>query len=162
MISFDPNLRVNLWDDLSHAKHMINQGLQLADIVKVSEEELKFLTGVSDLDEASHIIYQTYDIPFIFVTLGEKGCYYRLGSLTGHVPGFSVQVVDTTGAGDAFLGGILYKLLNVENITTLTHTDMMEIVTFANAVGALTTTKKGALSSMPTLAQVQSLLKGDQ
>ncbi|MBS4206574.1 carbohydrate kinase [Bacillus sp. FJAT-50079] len=161
-ISFDPNLRASLWDDLSHAKHMINLGLQFADILKVSEEELTFLTGESDMDKATNMIYCQYDIPLIFVTLGEKGCYYRHGSLTGHVPGFSVKVVDTTGAGDAFLGGVLYKLLYVENISALLDSDVREIVTFANAVGALATTQKGAISSMPTLAQVHSLLNNER
>ncbi|MBS4223330.1 carbohydrate kinase family protein [Lederbergia citrea] len=159
LISFDPNLRTSLWDDLSHAKYMIEQGLRLADIVKVSEEELLFVTGISDLNRASDILHRKYGIPLIFVTLGEKGCFYRHGSLTGHVPGFTVEVVDTTGAGDAFLGGILFQLLNVESLSELTHQNVRDMIMFANAVGAIVTTKKGALSSMPTLGEVYSLLE---
>ncbi|MBS4178139.1 carbohydrate kinase family protein [Lederbergia citrea] len=162
LISFDPNLRASLWGDLSHAKYMIEQGLRLADIVKVSEEELLFVIGISDLEKASDILHRKYGIPLIFVTLGEKGCFYRHGSSTGHVPGFSVEVIDTTGAGDAFLGGILYQLLNVESLSELSHQNVRDMTMFANAVGAIVTTKKGALSSMPTLGEVNSLLEGQR
>lgn len=158
LISFDPNLRESLWDSLDHAKEMMYKGLVFSDVVKISEEELTFLTGVSDLDEGTRILCTTYHVPLMFITLGENGSFFRLGEKTGHVPGFIVDVQDTTGAGDGFLGGVLYKILQKEClIDSLTYEDLVEIASFANAVGALATTKKGAIGSMPTPDEIYTL-----
>ncbi|MGG3468493.1 carbohydrate kinase [Neobacillus pocheonensis] len=158
LISFDPNLRESLWDSLDRAKEMMYKGLESADVVKISEEELTFLTGVSDLEEGTRILGNTYHVPLIFITLGENGSFFRLGEKIGYVPGFVVDVQDTTGAGDGFLGGVLYKILQKEClIDSLTYEDLVEIASFANAVGALATTKKGAIGSMPTLDEIYTL-----
>ncbi|MCM3727392.1 carbohydrate kinase [Neobacillus cucumis] len=159
LISFDPNLRESLWGNLDYAKEMMFKGLQLSDVVKISEEELVFLTGVSDLEKGSKIICDHYQVPLLFITLGGNGCFFRHGENTGIVPGYTVNVQDTTGAGDGFLGGVLYKVLEKNGkIDNLSKEELTEIASFANAVGALATTKRGAILSMPTLNETLTLI----
>lgn len=158
LISYDPNLRANLWSSLEHAKTMILKGLYYAHIAKVSEEELLFLTGMSQIEEASTYLFETYQLNYLFVTLGADGCYFKSKTTSGHVPAFPVNVVDTTAAGDSFFGAMLYQLLQASSRETLTETDLREMVRFANATGALTTTNKGAIASLPSLVQIEALL----
>ncbi|MBM7654466.1 carbohydrate kinase family protein [Neobacillus cucumis] len=159
LISFDPNLRESLWGNLDHAKEMMFKGLQLSDVVKISEEELVFLTGNSDLEKGSKWICDTYQVSLLFITLGGKGCYFRCGERMGMVPGYEVNVVDTTGAGDGFFGGVLYQILEKNcKIDSLSEDELIETASFANAVGALATTKRGAILSMPTLDEITTLV----
>jgi fructokinase len=161
LISYDPNLRIPLWKDLSFAKQQIELGLSYADVLKISEEELEFITGLQDLEAGSQYIYEHYHVKLIFVTLGPEGCYYRMGHATGMRKGYAVSAVDTTGAGDSFLAGILYQILNSGNkISELTMNELEPMVGFANAVGALATTKKGAIPAMPTLEEIERLMRG--
>jgi fructokinase len=159
LISFDPNLRESLWDDLELAKDMMYKGLELSDVVKISEDELFFLTGVSDLEKGSRIITDQYQVHLLFITLGSNGCFFRQGEKTGYVPGYEVHVQDTTGAGDGFLGGVLYKILEKKcEIDNLTKEELIEIASFANAVGGLATTKRGAILSMPSLDESNTFI----
>ncbi|MCZ8518156.1 MULTISPECIES: carbohydrate kinase family protein [Paenibacillus] len=159
LISFDPNLRMPLWSDAAHAKAMMQYGLGCADVVKISEEELEFLTGTSDLEEGSRQLLETFGIALILVTLAERGSFYRFGSRTGLVSGYRVDTVDTTGAGDAFLGGVLFGLLEGgSRLSALTEEQVRGVVAFANAVGALATTVKGAIPAMPELAAIRRLM----
>ncbi|AFH60858.1 sugar kinase [Paenibacillus mucilaginosus K02] len=159
LISYDPNLRMPLWSDAAHAKAMMEYGLGCADVVKISEEELEFLTGLTDLADGSQQLAERFGIPLILVTLAEKGSFYRFGGATGLVPGFAVNTVDTTGAGDAFLGGVLYGLLEKDRrLSELQEEEVRQVVTFANAVGALATTVKGAIPAMPDLAAIRRLM----
>lgn len=157
IISYDPNLRTALWDNLDFAKAQIKKGLHYADILKVSEEELLFITDICDMEKATKYLLDNYNIKFIFVTLGEKGCFYRYCNNYGIVESFKVNPVDTTGAGDSFLGAVLYKLID-KDIDNLPIDKLIKIVRFANAVGALVTTKKGSLSIMPDLNSINSML----
>jgi fructokinase len=158
-ISYDPNLREPLWTSLREAKRTISEGLYFTDILKISEEELFFLTEESDLIKGTQLLYSKYNISFIFVTLGEKGCFFKAHDSTGMVSGFRVKSIDTTGAGDAFLGAIIYKFLNINKaFSQLTSNEMKEMVIFANATGAITTTKKGAIPALPYIKQVQTLI----
>jgi fructokinase len=160
LISFDPNLRENLWDVLTQAKERMEQGLSFADVVKISEEELEFISGTKDLEKGSSYLSDRFNIPLILVTLGAKGCFYRLGSETGQRSGYQVQAVDTTGAGDAFLGGMLYQIMEKGYpLSSLPLNVVDQMVSFANAVGALVTTKKGAIPAMPSLEEVLALDK---
>lgn len=160
-VSFDPNLRPPLWDDLDEAKHTMLKGLALADIVKLSEEELTFLSGTSEWERGTHVLAETYDPSVILVMLGEKGCYFRAGSQTGLVDGYSVASVDATGAGDAFLGGFLYQWLEQTRIGTPVNPESLSpMIGFANAVGALATTRKGAIPAMPTWHEVRQIVSG--
>lgn len=159
-VSFDPNLREMLWDSLEEAKKMILEGLRFTDILKVSEEELLFLAGTSDLDIGSRWIWSSFAIPLIFVTQGKKGCAYRLCDHFGQIPGYPVNSIDTTGAGDAFFGAVLYNILqNSMDIRKLAVEEIEASIRFANAAGALATTKKGAIPALPTHEQILSLME---
>jgi fructan beta-fructosidase len=159
LISYDPNLRIPLWPDLEQAKQRIEEGLSYADVVKLSEEELDFITGTDDLEAGSLRIAEQFQVKLLLITLGEKGCFYRLGGRCGRIPGFKVKQVDTTGAGDAFLGGILHGLLERgELLQGLTEMELQQIIVFANAMGALATTRMGAIPAMPCLQDIHKLM----
>ncbi|CAN7376307.1 carbohydrate kinase [Paenibacillus sp. LjRoot153] len=159
-ISFDPNLRIPLWDDLEHAKRMMEFGLAYADFVKLSEEELVFLTGVTDLEEGSRMLYETFGTSVILITLAEKGAFYRLGQRTGIVRGYAVDAIDATGAGDAFFGGFLHGWLDANHdVHTMSESDIQGLISFANAAGALTTTRRGAIPAIPSLDEIRKVTK---
>ncbi|MEH7546429.1 MULTISPECIES: carbohydrate kinase family protein [Bacillaceae] len=158
LISFDPNLRVNLWENLSRAKEMFTIGLGYANVLKISEEELDFISGTKDPDKGTAYIYDQFHTELIFVTMGGEGCFYRLGEKVGKCSGYEVASIDTTGAGDAFLAGILYQLIEKnQSLSDLSLNDVEEMAAFANAVGALATTKKGAISAMPSVEEIIDL-----
>lgn len=159
-ISYDPNLRPPLWDSLEEARKIMSQGLPYADILKISEEELEFLTDHKDPETGSRLLYDKYNTPVILVTLGADGCFYHSGENTGHSPGFKVNSVDTTGAGDAFLGGFLYKFIKSgKPASELDEKELSKAVQFANAMGALTTTKRGAIPAVPTMDEAKKLVE---
>lgn len=159
LISYDPNIRLGLWPSEAVAKEQILAAMPLADMVKVSEEELAFLFETTDLEEGSEIMWKQFGLNLILITLGSEGCFYRCGEKTGRVGGFRVPVVDTTGAGDSFVGGVMVKLLEQsEPLDRLSQAELEMIVTFGNATGALATTKKGAIPAMPTMEEVNALI----
>ncbi len=160
-ISYDPNLRPRLWESLEHARREIISVLEFADILKVSEEELEFITGEKDLEKGTKVFSEKYGIGLILVTLGPEGCFYRLGEATGAKPTFSeIKPVDTTGAGDSFLGGLLFSMLSrgILKPAQLEVPVLDEMLTFSNAVASLCTAKKGAIPAMPDLEQVKALI----
>lgn len=160
IISYDPNLRPPLWKSLADAEREIKRGLEYADILKISEEELEFITKESDLAKGTKIL-SDMGIAIIFVTLGPKGTFYRHGNNTGKLETYDVKVVDTTGAGDAFLGGVLYKLKDKsrKELLQLSKAELEQIVDFGNAMGALTTKKKGAIPAVPIMEEVLYCMK---
>ncbi|MHB0880641.1 PfkB family carbohydrate kinase [Paenibacillus sp. SEL1] len=160
LLSFDPNIRFALWESKEEAKQNIIWGMKYADILKISEDELHFITGTTDVEKGSLELQQQFGITWIVVTLAEKGCYYRLAGHDGYVPGFQVEAIDTTGAGDAFLGCLLYKILKAGvSLNQLTKQQIIGMLTFANAGGALVTTRKGALQSMPTTDEITQIIE---
>lgn len=160
LISFDPNIRASLWADLEEAKAMALKGMEHADIVKLSEEELAFLLGSDDVVEATEFMLSEYDLQAVFVTLGEKGCFYRTRNHFGTVGGYQVTAIDTTGAGDAFAGGLLYQLLESgESMQDISQAVLVDMVRFANAAGALTTTRTGAIPALPTQDEVNRFME---
>lgn len=156
IISYDPNLRPPLWKSLEDAKEKMLMGLKYADILKISEEELEFITGIKDLEEGSLALHDM-GVRVVLVTLGPKGCFYRYSGGTGRLHTYDTKVVDTTGAGDGFFGGVLFKLseLTLGEIDRLSKVEFEKIIDFGNAVGALATTKKGAIPAMPTMEEVE-------
>jgi fructokinase len=154
ILSYDPNLRMSLWPSAEEARIGMLTGLNYADIVKVSDDELKFLTGTDKVDALWKEQTQ-----IIVVTHGSKGATaYTVHTRKEqfHVPGFSVRTVDTTGAGDGFVAGLLVGIL--EHPDYLLH--MPEILRFANAVGALSTTNRGAIPSLPSRQTVDAFMRG--
>ena len=156
-ISYDPNLRLMLWDNANDAKHWIWEVMPYADVVKISEEEWEFITGDSALAPGVERILEL-GITLLVVTLGEHGCYYTNGTAEGHVAGFRVDVVDTLGAGDAFVAAMLSQLIRHDSLRTLDTGALNEIMRYANAAGALATQKVGVIPSLPTLAEIEQFL----
>jgi fructokinase len=160
LVSFDPNLRPALWEDLMEAKEMIEMGMRYADILKVSNEELEFITGLKDSKEGSKYILEKYGIQLILVTLGAEGCFYRLISETGKLNTYDVNTVDTTGAGDAFLGAFLYQVIDKnKTLGALNKSEIEQMIDFSNAAGALATIKKGAIPAMPTIVEIDECMR---
>jgi fructokinase len=157
LIAYDPNYRPLLWKE--DAARVLKQGLQFADVLKVSDLECQMLSGEENLEAGSALLSEQYDIPLVFVTLGPKGAAFRFGSIYRQQPTFDVKTVDTTGAGDSFFGSVLYRILRTgKRVNELSSDEIDEFMRFANAAGSLVTTKKGAVCSMPDLGQIQALL----
>lgn len=156
VISYDPNLRLPLWPSAEDAKSGILAGWQYANIIKVSEEELEFLTGEPVLATAARSLWQEH-LRLLVVTQGKAGCTYFTETTSGFVPGLTVQAIDTTGAGDGFVAGMLSGLLAANLTWDLPAIE--QALARGNAVGALATTQIGAMSSLPTLQTLQSLLQ---
>jgi len=163
-ISYDPNLRPPLWESLELAREQIKSVMEYADILKISEEELEFITGEKDLDKGTSIICNEYGTSLILVTRGAEGSYYRLGDVTGLKGTFnSIKAVDTTGAGDAFLGGFLYSLLSqgFDKPDKLDKDALEQMITFASATASHCVAKKGAIPAMPDMKAVMELLESE-
>jgi len=161
IVSYDPNLRPLLWRSLAEAREQMLSVMRYVDIVKVSEEEMELLTGESDPDRGSGIIHDRYGVALTLVTLGREGCVYRFKGEVGRSPAFSgLQVADTTGAGDAFLGGFLYSMLAREwtQMSDIEWESLPDVARFANATAGLCTTRKGAIPAMPSLEEIGKLL----
>ncbi|ARK29474.1 aminoimidazole riboside kinase [Halalkalibacter krulwichiae] len=158
IVSYDPNLRLSLWPSVEQAKETITSMVTEADVVKISEEELEFLTGETELDKGINKL-ASYHIPVLLVTHGGEGSYLHVNNQTIHVPAMKVETVDTTGAGDAFVSGILYNLNECdEKIENLTIDSWKEIVKFASVSGALAASTRGAMTALPTLEEVKKYL----
>lgn len=158
-VSYDPNLRPPLWEDLNQARESILQGMQYTDILKISEEELEFLTDTDNLEEGSQFLANEYELPLVFVTLGPDGCFYRYKEKFGHIPGYSVNAIDTTGAGDAFMGSILYQFVKREQkLHEISINQLEDMIKYANGVGALITTKRGAIPAIPNKQEIDDFL----
>lgn len=159
LVSYDPNWRPPLWESEAAAKEGMSLGLRYADLVKLSEVELEFLTGEPHIDRGSGKLAEL-GISLVVVTLGPKGCYYRSPRGTGHLPTYDTRVVDTTGAGDAFLGGLLFQLSGLDRSPAeLDPPVVTGILKFANAVGALCAAKRGAIPAMPSMEEVNACLR---
>lgn len=160
LVSFDPNIRPMLWDNAEDIRLQIERAMKYADILKVSEEEMAFLTGTQDLDAGSKCLLDK-GMALVLVSLGEQGAYYRNHCSFGCVLGYPVNAVDTTGAGDAFIGAFLWKAKRMmrEELAFMNPVQLKQMVKFANAAGALTTTGSGAIPAMPDLEQIQSFMQ---
>ena len=155
IVSYDPNYRPALWQAESLAKTYMTTPLSLVDILKVSDGELPLLSGCSDLSEGSRLLCAG-GIPLVLVTLGAAGVYYRMGEHTGTIPGISVPVVDTNGAGDTFLGTVLARLCRRDEgiLTGLSVPELEDVLSFANQAAALTCSRPGAIPAMPCLHEL--------
>ncbi len=159
LISFDPNLRPPLWPSLEAAKQQVLCGMGYCDVLKISDNEITWLTGTQDYDEGVAWIRSRYpDITLILVSLGKEGSRAYYGKETVEVPAFVRQdTVETTGAGDTFCGCVLNYILE-HGLQKLSRENLTEMLRFANAAASLITTRKGALRVMPTRQEVEALL----
>ena len=160
IISFDPNLRVPLWDNLENAKKQIEYGMLQCDIVKISDEEVKFLTGLDDIKEGGRVLHKKYpNIKVLNVTLGKEGSISYYKDLEVFVPAFIHEnTIETTGAGDTFCACALNYVLE-HGLENLTEQNLFEMLQFANAAASIITTKKGALKVMPTKTEIENFIK---
>lgn len=158
LVSFDPNLRPPLWSSLDLAKEQMEYGFGKCDILKISDNEIQFVSGKEDYDEGIAYLQETYNIPLILLTMGKDGsrAYYK--GMRVERPGFSVKAIETTGAGDTFCGNSLNYLVD-HDFENLTEEQLGEMLTFANAAAALVTTKKGAIKAMPVKEEVLELIQ---
>ena len=158
LVSFDPNLRPPLWGSLDLAKEQMEYGFGVCDILKISDNEIQFVSGKEDYDEGIAYLQETYNIPLILLTMGKDGsrAYYK--GMRVERPGFSVKAIETTGAGDTFCGSSLNYLVD-HDFENLTEEQLGEMLTFANAAAALVTTKKGAIKAMPVKEEVLELIQ---
>ena len=159
LITFDPNLRKPLWENLEEAKRQMLWGMEQADVVKISDEEVEFLFGLG-VQEGAKYILDTFGVKLVFVTCGADGCFFMNAVASGHMPSLSgIHVVDTTGAGDIFGGSAVFGLLQTGKAPdVLTEEELRKIVGFACAAAGLSTTKSGGISSVPTREEVEAYL----
>jgi len=161
LVSFDPNLRPHLWKNLKEAKDKILEGLRNADLVKINTMELEFITGTKDLIKGTDWILQRGP-KVVVVTQGDKGSFSRNKKGIASVLGYKIDIVDTVGCGDAFTAAVIYHLLFLDKegkeISNLKEKEMVKILKFANAAGALTATKKGVIPSLPTRKKIEEFM----
>ena len=159
LISFDPNLRPPLWSDLSVAKEKMEFGFRKCDILKISDNEIQFFTGESDILKGAQIIKEKYGIKLVCATLGKEGSYALYNDIVVKCdPFLNPNTIETTGAGDTFMGSLLNSVLDT-GIENYTESSLMEMLRTANAAASIITTRRGALKVMPTLAEIQTLMK---
>lgn len=158
-ITYDPNLRKPLWKSLDEAREQMLWGLGQADVVKISDEEVDFLFGLSPVEGAAHILDQ-YGVKLVFVTCGAKGCVFQNAKAKGSVPGLSgLKVVDTTGAGDIFGGSAVWALLQTgKKPEELEEVELRQIAAFACASAGLSTTRPGGISSVWSREEIEARL----
>ncbi|KAK8973398.1 hypothetical protein V6N11_069267 [Hibiscus sabdariffa] len=149
LLSYDPNLRLPLWPSAEEARKQILSIWDKADIVKVSDVELEFLTGSDKVDDETAMKLWRPNFTLLLVTLGEKGSRYYTKKFHGTVDAFHVNTVDTTGTGDSFVGALPCKIVHDPSILE-DESKLREVLRFASACGAITTTKKGAIPALPT------------
>ncbi len=154
-LSYDPNLRLPLWSSADDAKAGILSIWETADIIKISDEELEFLTGENTDESAKGLMFDR--LKLLLVTEGPMGARYYTPDFEGRVSGVKVDAVDTTGAGDAFVAGLLSKLVADQAILR-NEAGLIKAIQFANAAGAITTTGRGAIPSLPTAEQIEAML----
>ena len=158
LITFDPNLRPPLWNSLDEAKKQMEYGFQYCDMLKISDNEIQFVSGKEDYDEGICYLQDKYNIPLIFLTMGKDGsrAYYK--DMRVERKGFQVKAIETTGAGDTFCGCSIHGLLT-HGLEGLTEENLGDMLTYANAGAALITMKKGAIRSMPEPENITKLIE---
>ena len=157
LVSFDPNLREPLWDSLEDARKEIEYGLGKCDILKISDNEMEFMTGTDDYNKGVEMLRESYDIPLIFVTLGKEGsrAYYK-DMIVEVAPFIRKDTIETTGAGDTFEACALNYVLE-HGLENLTEENLKELLRFANAGASIITSRKGALKVMPEKEEIEKV-----
>lgn len=158
IISFDPNLRQPLWDSLDHARQEISKGIKACDILKISDNEIRWFTGKDDFDEGINELRKQYAPKLITLSMGKDGSRVYYKDLRIEVPAFVREdTIETTGAGDTFGACILNYVLD-NGLDNLDEYDLKDMLIFANAAASIVTTRKGALKVMPLREEVEQLI----
>ena len=154
IISYDPNYRASLWGSKDEAIRYMRSLISTADIMKISDEELPLLTGETEPEQATDVLLDQ-GVKLVAVTLGAKGAFVRVRGESRLVPGFRSNAIDTTGAGDAFFGGFLYRFLCSEKaLKDVTLEDAADYARFGNATASLCVEQRGGIPAMPTLKDI--------
>lgn len=158
LVSFDPNLREPLWESLECAKQEIAYGLSKCDILKISDNEVEFMTGTDDYQKGAAMLREQYGIPLMFVTLGKEGSFAYFKDIVAQAqPFLQEHTIETTGAGDTFEACALNYVLE-HGMEELTEENLKELLTFANAGASIITTRRGALRVMPSEKEIRQLI----
>ena len=159
ILSFDPNLRPPLWKSMEDAKEQVLYGLSHCQILKISDNEIQWLTGREDYTEGVNWIRERYQIPLILVSMGKQGsrAYYK-DSMVEAAPFLQEKTIETTGAGDTFCGCVLHYVCD-HGLENLTEENLKEMLVFANGAASLITMKKGALRVMPEKEEIVKLIE---
>ncbi len=158
LVSYDPNYRASLWESEEAAVEQMRAVLPLCDIVKISDEETMLLCGTGEPEAALEKL-ASLGVRLAVVTLGARGAMWRAGALGGLVPGFSVKVADTNGAGDTFFGAFLSRIAARGGLDGMTEEEITRCVRFANKAASITAGRPGAIPAMPSLREVEEGLK---
>lgn len=166
LVSYDPNVRISLWPSRETCKQTILGTMSWADVVKINEDELEFLTGSRE-SQAADQLRADHNLPLLIITLDSRGAYFVTKHGGRSVPGFKVELVEATGAGDGFNSGVIGGLLPLikpspdkrEALIELDQDTLADIISTANAIGAITCTKAGAIPALPTREEIDSFLK---
>lgn len=159
IVSFDPNVRLALWDNANNCRKTILKFLPKAHILKISDEELQFITNIESEKEAIDFLFQG-NIKIVIYTKGSGGAALFTKNMKVEIDGLKINVADTTGAGDAFIGAVLYQIINKNiNLDEITKEAAEKLLEFANTVAAITCMKKGAISALPTIDEVHDFLE---
>ena len=160
IISFDPNIREPLWNSMDEAREQVLYGLGQCHILKISDNEIQWLTGKNDYTEAVKWIREKYDIPLILVSMGKEGsrAYYQ-DRMVEKAPFINENTIETTGAGDTFCACVLNYICK-HGLENLTEKNLKEMLTYANAAASIITTRKGALRVMPRPEEIEALIAG--
>ena len=158
VISFDPNLRPPLWESLDEAREQVLYGLGHCQILKISDNEIQWLTGEEDYTAGVNWILERYQIPLILVSMGKEGSRAYYNEMMVEVkPFLQDNTIETTGAGDTFCGCVLHYVCE-HGINGLKEENLAEMLTFANAAASIITTRKGALRVMPEEKEIKLLI----
>jgi len=159
IISFDPNLRENLWDSLDKAREKIAYGISECDILKISDNEIQWFTGEQDFDRAVEILRGRYgNIKLLLLSLGKNGSRAYCGENSAFAPAVPANTIETTGAGDTFCGGILAKVLEY-GLRNYSAEELTGILNYANSAAGIVTERRGALKVMPSPAEINERME---
>ncbi len=158
LVSFDPNLRFPLWDDLRKLQDRVNAFIPMSDVLKISDEELEFITGETDIEKAVPGLLDK-GVKLVLFTCGSQGSYAFTRHAKAFAPSLRVKAVDTTGAGDGFIGSFLWMLrekkVTLENISETAESTLTDCLAFSNRFCAMSVQKEGAIASYPDLSSME-------
>lgn len=155
---YDPNLRLAVWNSQEEAVSVIKETINYVDILKLSDDEVNLISGIeNDIEAAAKKVFDEYDLKLLVITMGDKGSFFIDGNKQGFVKPFKVESYEMTGAGDGFVSGLLSGIYD-NGIKNLTKEQIIDILTRANAIGALATTKPGAMTALPTKTELEEFL----
>lgn len=158
IVSFDPNVRLPLFDDHEYLKNVIHEYIQYADILKISDEEVEFIFGNKDIEENLDYLFDQ-GVKLLVYTSGKDGAVAYTNNVAAHSKGIKVNAVDTTGAGDGFIGCLLYQMakenVDLEQINILTEEQLKTYLDLSNKFCSISVTKEGAIASYPTMEELR-------